>query len=137
MARKLIPIVSIVFISVIAILFFIESNSIDRELLSDTFIVDAVYHEKEGYVEISFLDKSNQTKTVILEILGMSETFQKNFVGSEFIERIQFLSTPKYGWKINPVTFVVDHEELGRIGVKTEIHTVSEPAPPIIFSKLE
>ena len=136
MARKLIPIFSIVLVSVIVTLFFIEYNSIDRELLSDTFIVDALYFEEEGYVEISFLDKSNKTKTVILEILGMSESFQKIFVGSEFTERVPFLSIPAYGWKTNPVTFVVEHEELGRIGVKTEIHTINEPALPIIFSKL-
>lgn len=136
MARKLIPIVLIVLVSVIGTLFFIEYNSIDRELLSDTFIVDALYFEEEGYVEISFLDKSNKTKTVILEILGMSESFQKIFDGSEFTERVPFLSTPAYGWKTNPVTFVVEHEELGRIGVKTEIHAINEPALPIIFSKL-
>ncbi len=136
MARKLIPIFSIVLVSVIVTLFFIEYNSIDRELLSDTFIVDALYFEEEGYVEISFLDKSNKTKTVILEILGMSESFQKIFDGSEFTERVPFLSIPAYGWKTNPVTFVVEHEELGRIGVKTEIHAINEPALPIIFSKL-
>ncbi len=136
MARKLIPIVLIVLVSVIGTLFFIEYNSIDRELLSETFIVDALYFEEEGYVEISFLDKSNKTKTVILEILGMSKSFQKIFDGSEFTERVPFSSTPAYGWKTNPVTFVVEHEELGRIGVKTEIHTINEPALPIIFSKL-
>ncbi len=136
MARKLIPIVLIVLVSVIGTLFFIEYNSIDRELLSETFIVDALYFEEEGYVEISFLDKSNKTKTVILEILGMSKSFQKIFDGSEFRERVPFSSTPAYGWKTNPVTFVVEHEELGRIGVKTEIHAINEPALPIIFSKL-
>jgi hypothetical protein len=136
MARKGIAIFTVIFISVMSILFFIESNSIDRELLSETFIVDAVYFEQEGYVEISFLDKSDKTKTVILEILGMSETFQKIFVGSEFSERVQFSSIPAYGWKTNPVTFVVEHEEFGQIGVKTEIHANNEPAQPIIFSKL-
>ena len=137
MARKLIPIVSVIFISIIAILFLIESYSIDRELLSDTIIVDAVYLEDEGYVEISFLDKSGKTKTVVLEILGMSDSFQKSFVGSEFTERVQFSSSPVYGWKTNPITLVVEHEEFGKIGVKTEIHPISEPAPPIIFSNLD
>jgi len=137
MARKLIPLVLVVFVSVIAVLFFIESISIDRELLSETFIVDAVYFQEDGYVEISFLDKSNKTKTVVLEILGMSESFQKSFVGSGFTERVQFSSTPTYGWKTNPVTFVVEHEEFGQIGVKTEIHEINEPSQPIIFSKLD
>lgn len=137
MARKLIAIFSVIFISVMSILFFIESTSIDRELFSETFIVDAVYLEEEEYVEISFLDKSGKTKTVVLEILGMSETFQKSFVGSEFTERVPFSSTPTYGWKTNPVTFVVEHEEFGQIGVKTEIHAINDPALPIIFSKLD
>jgi len=137
LAKKLIAIISVVFISVIAALFFIESNSIDRELFSATFIVDAVYLEEEGYAEISFLDKSDKTKTVILEILGMSETFQKSFVGSGFTERVPFSSTPTYGWKTNPVTFVVEHEEFGQIGIKTEIHAINEPTLPIIFSKLD
>jgi len=137
MARKLIPLVLVVFVSVIAVLFFIESISIDREILSETFIVDAVYFQEDGYVEISFLDKSNKTKTVVLEILGMSESFQKSFVGSGFTERVPFSSTPTYGWKTNPVTFVVEHEEFGQIGVKTEIHEINEPPQPIIFSKLD
>lgn len=137
MARKGIAIFSVVFISVMSVLFFIESTSIDRELFSETFIVDAIYLEEEGYVEISFLDKSGNTKNTILEILGMSESFQKSFVGSEFTDKVPFSSPPAYGWKTNPVTFVVEHEEFGKIGVKTEIHAPNEPAPPIIFSKLD
>ena len=136
MARKLVPIISVIFISIVAIIFFIESSSIDRELYSETFLIDAVYLEEEGHVEISYLDKSGKTKTVILEILGMSESFQKNFVSSEFTETVPFSSTPTYGWKTNPVTFVVEHEEFGKIGAKTEIHAIDEPAPTIIFSKL-
>jgi len=136
MTRKLIPIISIIIVSVLAILFLIESYSIDRELFANTFNVDAIYLEEEGYVEISFIDNSGKTKSVVLEILGMPESFQKNFVGSEFSERVPFSDTPKYGWKTNPVTFVVEHEEFGKIGIKTEIHTPSEPHAPIIFSKM-
>ncbi len=137
MARKAIAIFSVVFISIMSILFFIESTSIDRELLSETFIVEAVYIEDEGHVEISFLDKSGKTKNVILEILGMPESFQKSFDGSEFTEFVPFSSTPTYGWKTNPVTLVAEHEDFGKVGVKTEIHSMDEPTPPIIFSKLD
>src|SRR3990170_3743510 len=136
MAQKLILIISIILVSVLAILFLIESYSIDRELFANTFIVDAIYLEEEGYVEISFLDNSGKTKSVVLEILGMTESFQKNFIGSEFSERVPFSETPKYGWKTNPVTFVVEHEEFGKIGIKTEIHTPSELHAPIIFKKI-
>ena len=136
MTRKLILIIFIILLSVLAVLFLIEYYSIDRELFANTFIVDAIYLEKEGHVEISFLDNSGKTKSVVLEILGMPESFQKTFTGSEFSESVSFSETPKYGWKSNPVTFVVDHEEFGKIGIKTEIHTPSEPPAPLIFSKM-
>ena len=136
MIRKLIPIISIGLVSLLSVLFFIESNSIDRDLLASTFIVNAIFLEDEGYVEISFQDKSNQTKMVILEVLGMPQSFQKNFEGSLFTERVSFSSIPKFGWKTHPVTFVVEHKEFGKVGIKTEIHSQSEPPKPVIFSKL-
>jgi len=71
---------------------------------------------------------------VVLEILGMEETFQKTFSGSNFIERVQFDSIPKYGWKIHPVTLDIEHQELGKVGIKTEIHSENEPTPSLIFS---
>ena len=136
MAKKIISAISIILVSVFAALFIIESFSIDRELYSSTFVVDAIYLEEEGNVEISFLDNSGKTQSVVLEILGMAESFQKNHVGSEFTEKVPFSSVPQYGWKTNPVTFVVEHEEFGTIGIKTEIHASDEPPTPIIFSKL-
>lgn len=136
MAKKIISAVSIILVSILAVLFLIESFSIDRELYSRTFVVDAIYLEEEGTVEISFLDNSGKTQSVVLEILGMAESFQKNYVGSEFTEKIPFSSVPQYGWKTNPVTFVVEHEEFGTIGIKTEIHVSDEPPTPIIFSQL-
>ena len=135
MTRKIIPIVSVVFISLFAILFLVESVSIDKESLEKTFVVDAIYYE-EGYVEINYQDKSQKTNEVILEILGMPNSFQKTFNESQFVERVPFQSPPKYGWKTNPVTFVIDHEELGQIGIKIEVHSEDEPPLPIIYSKL-
>jgi hypothetical protein len=136
MAKKTFSVVSIIIVSILAALFLFESTSIDRELYSSTFVVGAIYLEEEGYVEISFLDNSGKTQSTVLEILGMAESFQKNHTGSEFTERVPFSSVPQYGWKINPVTFVIEHEEFGTIGIKTEIHASDEPVPPIIFSKL-
>jgi len=136
MARKSVLIILIISLSVLAILFLGESYSIDRELYANTFSVDAVYLEEKGYVEISFIDNSGKTNSVVLEILGMPESFQKKLMGSKFSERVLFSEPPKYGWKTTPVTFVVDHEDFGIIGIKTEIHTPGEPAPPIIFSKM-
>lgn len=136
MARKTVLIILIILVSVLTILFLTESYSIDRELYANTFFVDAIYLEEEGIVEISFNDTSGKTTSVVLEILGMPESFQKKFIGSEFSERVPFSEIPKYGWKTTPVTFVVEHEEFGKIGIKTEIHPPSEPPAPIIFSKM-
>ena len=136
MAKKILSVVSIIVVSILGAIFFLESTSIDRELYANTFIVDAIYLEEKGIVEISFLDNSGKTQFVILEILGMAESFQKNYTGSKFTDEVPFYSVPQYGWKTNPVTFVVEHEEFGNVGIKTEIHAPDESSPPIIFSKL-
>ena len=136
MAKKILSVVSIILVSILGAIFFLESTSIDRELYANTFIVDAIYLEEKGIVEISFLDNSGKTQFVILEILGMAESFQKNYTGSKFTDEVPFSSVPQYGWKTNPVTFVVKHEEFGKVGIKTEIHAPDESSPPIIFSKL-
>ena len=136
MAKKIILAIPVILVSIFAALFLIDSFSIDRELYSSTFIVDAIYFEEEGNVEISFLDNSGKTRSVVLEILGMAQSFQKNYVGSEFTEKVAFSTVPEFGWKTNPVTFVVEHEEFGTIGIKTEIHASDEPSTPVIFSKL-
>ena len=92
--------------------------------------------ENDRFVEISFHDKSNKTKNVTLEILGMPTSFHKEFVSSTFVEKIQFSSIPKYGWQSIPVTLLIEHEEFGKIGIKTEIRPVGESPAMIIFSKL-
>jgi len=136
MYKKIIPISSIVVITILGILFFYDSSSIDKKLLADTFVVDAVYHDDEGYVEISFSDTSQKTNSVVLEILGMENSFQKTFEGSNFIDKVPFQSVPKYGWKVHPVTLIIDHQKFGKIGLKTEIHFINDPIPTIIYSEL-
>lgn len=136
MAKKPFLIIPIILLSILAALFIIESTSIDRELFANTFNVNAIYLQDDGYVEIIFSDNSGKTQFVVLEILGMTESFQKNYTSSEFTERVPFSTIPQYGWKTNPVTFVVEHEEFGKIGIKTEIRAPNEPLPAIIFSKL-
>ena len=136
MSRKIIPIASVLMISGLAIIFLIGSSDVERDELSQTFHIDAFYNEAQGYVEISFEDKSKKTTSVILEILGMEESFQKKFDTYNFIERVPFDNSPKYGWQIHPITLVVEHPDFGKIGIKTEIHPILEPAPPVIFSRL-
>jgi hypothetical protein len=114
-------------------------NSTLSELLDATakpehpFEIEAIYYDS-GNVEISFLDTSGKTYGVSLEILGMDETFQKSFPGSEFIEIVPFPNEPKYGWAMYPIVLEITHSELGNIQLKTEIHSLGETVPPIIFN---
>lgn len=134
MKQKIILAVLIIFITIIIMLLLINTPKLDKETLSKTFVVEAVYYESEGVVEILFEDRTNKTTKVILEILGMEKSFQKTFSKSSFIERVPFSSEPKYGWEVHPVTFVVTHEDFGKIGLKTEIHSVNESVPSVIYS---
>ena len=98
-------------------------------------MISAVYFENDGYAEISFFDKSSKTKHIELEILGMPESFHKEYVSTTFVEKIPLL-VPKYGWQSIPVTLLIEHEEFGKIGIKTEIRPIGEVPAKIIFSKL-
>ena len=109
----------------------------ENKILSQIYF-DAVYIETDNIVEISFNDKSNNTKTVTLEILGMEETFHKKLVftkESKFTERVNLDYLPKYGWKTIPVTVEVDHSEYGKFGLKTEIYIPGELKPKIILEE--
>jgi len=132
---KIIPIISVIVITILAGLFFYDSGSIDKELLNRTFSVDAVYLGNEGMVEISFVDKTQKTDTIILEVLGLQPSFQKTYSGSSFIERIPFVPPDKFGWEIHPVIILAENQDLGLIEIKTEIHEENEPEKPVIFSK--
>ena len=98
--------------------------------------VDAIYEPGNNIVKITYTDNSKMTSLVVLEILGMEETFHKEFSQQSFVEIVQFDSVPKYGWATMPVTFFLEHEELGFIGLKTEIHPYDEPKPKVIYSKI-
>ena len=79
-------------------------------------------------------EKSKQTTSVVLEVLGMEDSFQKTFSDSEFIEIIEFPNKPKYGWAIHPIVLEVEHEEFGHVQIKTEIHEMNTPVPNIIYN---
>jgi len=134
MARKLGTSISIGIITVLAIVFLAGGGTDDKDVLRQTFQIDAVYYDS-GHVEISFFDKSGKTDSVVMEILGMEESFQKTFSNSEFIEIVPFPNLPKYGWEIHPIVLEIYHEELGHIQLKTEIHSLDEPVPPVIYSR--
>ena len=134
MARKIVPTISLILITVLAIVFLTGGGTDDKDVLRQTFQIDAIYYDS-GYVEISYLDKSDKTNSVIMEILGMETTFHKTFSGSEFVEIIPFPNLPKYGWQIHPVVLEIDHKEFGHIQLKTEIHSLDEPVPRVIYSR--
>ncbi len=134
MARKIVPTISLGIITVLAIVFLAGAGTDDKDILRQTFQIEAVYYDS-GHVEISYLDKSDKTNSVVMEILGMEETFQKTFSDSEFIEIVPFPNEPKYGWPIHPVVLEIDHQEFGHIQLKTEIHSLDELVPPVIYSR--
>jgi len=94
MNRKIIAVASI--IAVIAIALSITSNStVDESTISQTIFVDTVYDPKNKIVKITYNDYSKKTKLLTLEILGMEETFHKEFSRSSFVETVQINSEPK------------------------------------------
>ena len=71
-------VIIIIAITTTGILFTLsEQLDENKNKILDQIYFDAIYIETDNIIEISFIDKSNNTKTVILEILGMEETFHK------------------------------------------------------------
>lgn len=134
MAKKLGPPIVLGVITIFAIVFLTGGATDDKDILRQTFSVDAVYYES-GYVEVSFSDSSEKTELVVMEILGMDESFQKSYSSPAFVEIVEFPSVPKYGWAIHPVVLEIDHPEFGHVQLKTEIHSLDEPIPTIIYSR--
>ena len=134
MARKLGAPIALGVITVLALVFITGGGTDNKDVLRQTLHVDAVYYD-DGYVEVSFFDKSEKTRSVIMEILGMEESFQKTFLESEFIEIVPFQNPPKHGWPIHPVVLEIEHPEFGHVQMKTEIRPFGEPAPNIIYSE--
>ena len=139
MAKKLGAPIALGVITILAIL-LITGNNNDNEILESTFTVDAIYFESQnanlddGYIQITFKDNSYKTKAAVLEVLGMEESFQKTFLdSSEFTEIIPFPTPPKYGWAIHPITLLIDHEDLGKVSLKTEVRPFGESPAPIIY----
>mgnify|MGYP004091223801 CR=1 FL=1 len=134
MNKKIIAVASI--IAIAAIMISVTSDSaLDESIISQTIFIDAIYEPKNNLVRIMYNDNSEKTKLVILEILGMEKTFHKEFSQNSFMVTAQINSVPKYGWATMPVTFSVDHEVFGKIGLKTEIYQQDESKPRVIYSK--
>ena len=135
MNRKIIAAASI--IAIAAIVISITSDSaLDESTISQTIFVDAVYEPKNKIVRITYNDNSEMTNLIILEVLGMEKTFHKEFSQSSLVETIEINFEPKYGWSTTPVVFSINHDEFGKIELKTEIYEQGESKPRIIYSKI-
>ena len=135
MNRKIIATASI--IAIAAIVISITSDSaLDESTISQIIFVDAVYEPKNKIVRITYNDNSEMTNLIILEILGMEKTFHKEFSQSSLVETIEINFEPKYGWSTTPVVFSINHDEFGKIELKTEIYEQGESKPRIIYSKI-
>ena len=135
MNRKIIATASI--IAIAAIVISITSDSaLDESTISQTIFVDAVYEPKNKIVRITYNDNSEMTNLITLEVLGMEKTFHKEFSQSSLVETIEINFEPKYGWSTTPVVFSINHDEFGKIELKTEIYEQGESKPRIIYSKI-
>jgi hypothetical protein len=135
MNRKIIAAASI--IAIAAIVISITSDSaLDESTISQIIFVDAVYEPKNKIVRITYNDNSEMTNLIILEVLGMEKTFHKEFSQSSLVETIEINFEPKYGWSTTPVVFSINHDEFGKIELKTEIYEQGESKPRIIYSKI-
>jgi len=124
-------------IIILIIVFTASSDSrLDESVISQTIFVDAVYEPENNIVLIKYVDSSEMTQLVTLEILGMEITFHKEFLQQSFVETVQISSVPQYGWATMPVIFTLDHEEFGKISLKTEIHLSDEMKPRVIYSEI-
>jgi len=135
MNRKIIAAASI--IAIAAIVISVTSDSaLDESTISQIIFVDAVYEPKNKIVRITYNDNSEMTNLITLEILGMEKTFHKEFLQSSFVETVKINFKPKYGWSTTPIVFSINHDEFGKIGLKTEIYEQGESKPRIIYSKI-
>ena len=135
MNRKIIA--TALIIAIAAMVISVTSDSaLDESTISQIIFVDAVYEPKNKIVRITYNDNSEMTNLITLEVLGMEKTFHKEFSQSSFVETIEINSEPKYGWSTTPVVFSINHDEFGKIGLKTEIYEQGELKPRIIYSKI-
>ena len=114
---------------------FLAAGATQPGDLGGTFEVDAVYDAGSRSVTVSFEDLSGGSSSVTMEVLGMGESFQRSYEGARFVEEVPFGPPPRLGWKVHPVTFAVEHRDLGEIGIKTEIREPGGPRPAVIYSR--
>lgn len=110
----------------------------EQQMFKEAFFVEGVYSINDELITVTFIDSTDKTQSLTLEILGMRESFQKKFTNtSNFTILVPFDGLPTYGWKVHPIVIDLYHEQLGHVGVKTEIRTDGEVIPPILRYRLD
>ena len=128
----------VIVLVIIAINNFNDNSYTASEDILKQIEFDAVYLKNDHIVQVSFNDKSNNTKSAILEILGMDVTYHQEYMftnGSNFVEKMKLKEIPKYGWETTPVTLEIKHSEFGTIGLKTEIYEPEQLKPRVIVEQ--
>ena len=132
----------ILFLVIVLVIIAINNFNDDSYTASEDILkqieFDAVYLKNDHIVQVSFNDKSNNTKSAILEILGMDITYHQEYMftnGSNFVEKMKLKEIPKYGWETTPVTLEIKHSEFGTIGLKTEIYEPEQLKPRVIVEQ--
>jgi len=126
----------IILIATISVSTVIILNPLSENTDFSNFTFDAVYQKDSNSVSITFVDTNEKSSFVVLEILGMENTFHEEFeiYDSKFTKLVPLDKVPKYGWKTTPVTLEITYDE-SVIYMKTEIHNENQISPVVIFGK--
>jgi hypothetical protein len=125
----------IILIETISVSTVIILNPLSENTDFSNFTFDAVYQKDSNSVSITFVDTNEKSSFVVLEILGMENTFHEEFeiYDSKFTKLVSLDKVPKYGWKTTPVTLEITYDESNTIKMKTEIYDEGQISPEIIF----
>jgi hypothetical protein len=126
----------IILIATISVSTVIILNPLSENTDFSNFTFDAVYQKDSNSVSITFVDTNKKSSFVVLEILGMENTFHEEFeiYDSKFTKLVPLDKVPKYGWKTTPVTLEITYDE-SIVYMKTEIHNENQISPVVIFGK--
>tara|TARA_B110000438_G_scaffold372_1_gene422 strand:+ start:178 stop:588 length:411 start_codon:yes stop_codon:yes gene_type:complete len=126
----------IILIATISVSTVIILNPLSENTDFSNFTFDAVYQKDSNSVSITFVDTNEKSSFVVLEILGMENTFHEEFeiYDSKFTKLVPLDKVPKYGWKTTPVTLEITYDE-SIVYMKTEIHNENQISPVVIFGK--
>lgn len=112
-------------------------SGVGAQTVQESIRIDAIYYEQNKTAVIAYVDDTGAKVTVTVEVLGMADTYRREFTGPQFSTSLHFPSVPKYGWAVNPVVSEVHHPVFGDIQIKTEIRGEGQPAPRTIYADLQ